>query len=96
VIRFEDGRWKEVTAVPLDAAFDAFWPEPFDSEDVTALAEAQQAEMRGRYEGVADIGPTRVADMSFRRTACFSSCATMTGARSVVAGSAVSTRPGRS
>ncbi len=25
VIRFEDGRWKEVTAVPLDAAFDAFW-----------------------------------------------------------------------
>src|SRR3954466_216169 len=38
-------------------------PEPFDSEDVTALAEAQQAEMRGRYEGVADIGPSRVADM---------------------------------
>ena len=25
VIRFEDGQWKEVTAVPLDAAFDAFW-----------------------------------------------------------------------
>lgn len=25
VIRFEDGRWKEVTAVPLDAAFDVFW-----------------------------------------------------------------------
>jgi ketosteroid isomerase-like protein len=25
VIRFEDSRWKEVTAVPLDAAFDAFW-----------------------------------------------------------------------
>ena len=25
VIRFEDGRWKEVTAVPLDSAFDAFW-----------------------------------------------------------------------
>jgi ketosteroid isomerase-like protein len=25
VIRIEDGRWKEVTAVPLDAAFDAFW-----------------------------------------------------------------------
>jgi uncharacterized protein len=25
VIRFEEGRWKEVTAVPLDAAFDAFW-----------------------------------------------------------------------
>jgi putative acetyltransferase len=38
-------------------------PEPFDSPDVTALAEAQQAEMRGRYDGEADIGPTRVADM---------------------------------
>lgn len=25
VIRFEDGCWKDVTAVPLDAAFDAFW-----------------------------------------------------------------------
>ncbi|MDX6486854.1 MAG: uncharacterized protein QOF43_2007 [Gaiellaceae bacterium] len=25
VIRCEDGMWKEVTAVPLDAAFDAFW-----------------------------------------------------------------------
>ena len=25
VIRCEDGRLKEVTAVPLDAAFDAFW-----------------------------------------------------------------------
>jgi hypothetical protein len=25
VIRFEDGLWKDVTAVPLDAAFDAFW-----------------------------------------------------------------------
>ena len=25
VIRFEDGMWKDVTAVPLDAAFDAFW-----------------------------------------------------------------------
>ena len=25
VIRFEEGMWKEVTAVPLDAAFDAFW-----------------------------------------------------------------------
>ena len=25
VIRFEDGLWKEVDAVPLDAAFDAFW-----------------------------------------------------------------------
>jgi GNAT superfamily N-acetyltransferase len=38
-------------------------PEPFDSPDVTALAEAQQAEMRGRYAGEADIGPARVADM---------------------------------
>jgi GNAT superfamily N-acetyltransferase len=37
--------------------------EPFDSPDVTALVEAQQAEMRGRYRGVADIGPTRVAAM---------------------------------
>lgn len=25
VIRFVDGCWKEVTAVPLDSAFDAFW-----------------------------------------------------------------------
>jgi ketosteroid isomerase-like protein len=25
VIRFQDGMWKEVTAVPLDSAFDAFW-----------------------------------------------------------------------
>jgi ketosteroid isomerase-like protein len=25
VIRFEDGCWKDVTAVPLDSAFDAFW-----------------------------------------------------------------------
>jgi ketosteroid isomerase-like protein len=25
VIRFHDGMWKDVTAVPLDAAFDAFW-----------------------------------------------------------------------
>jgi hypothetical protein len=25
VIRIEDGCWKEVTAVPLDSAFDAFW-----------------------------------------------------------------------
>jgi uncharacterized protein len=25
VIRFEDGSWKEVTAVPLDPSFDAFW-----------------------------------------------------------------------
>ena len=38
-------------------------PEPFDSPDVTALCEAQQEEMRGRYGGVADIGPTREAAM---------------------------------
>ncbi len=25
VIRCEDGLWKEITAVPLDSAFDAFW-----------------------------------------------------------------------
>jgi len=25
VIRCEDGRWKDVTAVPLDSSFDAFW-----------------------------------------------------------------------
>ena len=25
VIRFEDGMWKDVTAVPLDGAFDEFW-----------------------------------------------------------------------
>jgi len=25
VIRCENGRWAEVTAVPLDSAFDAFW-----------------------------------------------------------------------
>jgi len=25
VIRCEEGLWKEVDAVPLDAAFDAFW-----------------------------------------------------------------------
>ena len=25
VIRFEDGCWKDVTAVPLDPTFDAFW-----------------------------------------------------------------------
>ena len=25
VIRFQDGMWKEVTAVPLDSVFDAFW-----------------------------------------------------------------------
>jgi ketosteroid isomerase-like protein len=25
VIRFRDGLWQDVTAVPLDSAFDAFW-----------------------------------------------------------------------
>jgi GNAT superfamily N-acetyltransferase len=38
-------------------------PEPFDSPDVQALAEAQQEEMRGRYCGVGDIGPAREARM---------------------------------
>jgi GNAT superfamily N-acetyltransferase len=38
-------------------------PEPFDSPDVQALAEAQQEEMRGRYAGVGDIGPARDAHM---------------------------------
>ena len=38
-------------------------PEPFDTPDVTALCDAQQEEMRGRYGGVADIGPTREAAM---------------------------------
>ena len=38
-------------------------PEPFDSPDVTALVDAQQEEMRGLYEGEADIGPTREAAM---------------------------------
>jgi GNAT superfamily N-acetyltransferase len=38
-------------------------PEPFDSPDVAALAAAQQEEMRGLYEGEADIGPTRNAAM---------------------------------
>jgi GNAT superfamily N-acetyltransferase len=38
-------------------------PEPFGSPDVRALTEAQQAEMRARYQGEADIGPTREAAM---------------------------------
>jgi GNAT superfamily N-acetyltransferase len=38
-------------------------PEPFDSPDVRALTEAQQEEMRGRYGGEGDIGPTREAHM---------------------------------
>ena len=40
-----------------------FGPEPFDAPDVTALAAAQQAEMRDLYEGEADIGPLREAAM---------------------------------
>ena len=38
-------------------------PEPFDSPDVQALAEAQQEEMRGLYGGEGDIGPTREGRM---------------------------------
>jgi GNAT superfamily N-acetyltransferase len=38
-------------------------PEPFDSPDVQALVTAQQEEMRGLYEGEADIGPAREASM---------------------------------
>ena len=38
-------------------------PEPFDSPDVQALVEAQQEEMRGRYDGVGDIGPAREGRM---------------------------------
>ncbi|MDX6486853.1 MAG: putative acetyltransferase [Gaiellaceae bacterium] len=38
-------------------------PEPFDSPDVAALANAQQEEMRGIYAGEADIGPVREAPM---------------------------------
>jgi GNAT superfamily N-acetyltransferase len=37
--------------------------EDFDHPDVRALTDAQQAEMRGVYEGEADIGPTRDASM---------------------------------
>lgn len=37
--------------------------ERFDSPEVQALAHAQQEEMRGLYEGEADIGPTREAAM---------------------------------
>ena len=38
-------------------------PEPFNSPDVQALAEAQQAESRGRHAGEGDIGPTRTGEM---------------------------------
>ena len=34
----------------------------FDEPDVFALVVAQQEEMRGIYEGEADIGPTRDAE----------------------------------
>lgn len=37
-------------------------PEPFDSPDVQALVQEQQAELRGR-DGAGDIGPTREAWM---------------------------------
>jgi GNAT superfamily N-acetyltransferase len=37
--------------------------EPFDSPDVRALTDAQQAEMYELYEGEADIGPAREAAM---------------------------------
>ena len=40
-----------------------FGPERFDAPDVQALAHAQQAEMRGLYEGEGDIGPARDAAM---------------------------------
>ncbi|MGD0713697.1 MAG: hypothetical protein ABSB24_05865 [Gaiellaceae bacterium] len=36
---------------------------PFDAPDVQALALAQQKELRGRYDGVGDIGPAREAAM---------------------------------
>jgi putative acetyltransferase len=38
-------------------------PEAFDSPDVQALCDAQQAEMLVLYEGEADIGPRRDAAM---------------------------------
>ena len=37
--------------------------ERFDAPDVVLLVQAQQEEMRGRYEGVGDIGPSRDAAM---------------------------------
>jgi GNAT superfamily N-acetyltransferase len=40
-----------------------FGPERFDAPDVLALVDAQQAEMRGLYDGEADIGPSRDAAM---------------------------------
>jgi putative acetyltransferase len=40
-----------------------FGAEPFDAPEVTALATAQQAEMRRLYGGVGDIGPVREAAM---------------------------------
>jgi GNAT superfamily N-acetyltransferase len=38
-------------------------PSSFDTPEVTALVDAQQEEMHRRYEGEADIGPTREAAM---------------------------------
>jgi ketosteroid isomerase-like protein len=35
VIRCEDGRWKEVTAVPLDSAFEVFWSSDQGGQAVT-------------------------------------------------------------
>jgi GNAT superfamily N-acetyltransferase len=48
-----------------------FGRERFDSPEVTALAEAQQAEMRGLYEGEADIGPVREAAMFVEPSGAF-------------------------
>jgi GNAT superfamily N-acetyltransferase len=38
-------------------------PERFDLPDVVSLTEAQQEELRCRYEGIGDIGPSRDAAM---------------------------------
>jgi GNAT superfamily N-acetyltransferase len=40
-----------------------FGREPFDAPDVLVLVGAQQEELRGRYDGVGDIGPPRDAAM---------------------------------
>jgi GNAT superfamily N-acetyltransferase len=40
-----------------------FGREPFDAPDVLVLVGAQQEELRGRYDGVGDIGPQRDAAM---------------------------------
>ena len=49
-------------------------PEPFDSPDVQELVRAQQEEMRGLYEGEADIGPTREAAMFVEPDGVFLVC----------------------